>query len=128
MYKKYLMILILLVLIDIPMITLINKTMYQKQFMRINKDDMKSNKETIIAGILCYLLLALGIYYFVISYDSSQIDVFIRGMILGLVVYGVYNTTNRFSINEYGTYESIVDTVWGSLLIGTVSLLVNLLS
>ena len=102
--------------------------MYQTQLNRINKDS-KPGSNKLIAGIICYLLLALAIYIFIIlpekekTIKSSNLDILKKGMILGFIIYGVYNSTNRATINEYGTMESIVDTVWGSILIGLISFL-----
>jgi uncharacterized membrane protein len=55
------------------------------------------------------------------NYKQDYNDIIIRGMILGLVVYGVYNTTNLVTIKEWGLIESIVDTIWGSFLFGLIS-------
>ena len=42
-------------------------------------------------------------------------------MVLGLVVYGVYNGTNMATIREWGLKEFVVDTVWGTFLSGLIS-------
>ena len=129
---NYIIILVLLLVIDIPMITKINSKMYQTQLNRINKDSKRGSSQ-LIAGLICYLLLALAIYIFIVlpekekSIKSSHFEIIKKGMILGLVIYGVYNSTNRATINEFRTKESIVDTLWGSILIGFVSFISILL-
>jgi uncharacterized membrane protein len=108
------------------MITKINSKMYQTQLNRINKDSKQSSNK-LLSGLICYLLLALAIYIFIISPEkdksikSSHFEIIKKGMLLGFIIYGVYNSTNRATINEHRTYESIVDTLWGSILIGLVS-------
>lgn len=116
---------ILFLLIDIPMITIINKKMYMDSFYKINNNIMNTGKQGIVGAILAYILLAFAVYYFIIR-DNKLVkisDIFIRGCILGLVIYGVYNTTNLATINNYSIKVSIVDTIWGSLLMGLISIL-----
>ena len=123
---NFIIILVILLVIDIPMITKINNKMYQTQLNRINKDS-KEGSNKLLSGLICYLLLALAIYIFIIlpekdkSIKSSHFEIIKKGMLLGFIIYGVYNSTNRATINEHRTYESIVDTLWGSILIGLVS-------
>jgi len=114
--KIFLLILILLLIIDIPMITVINAKMYQDQFLRINAGPMNLSMKTWISAIICYLLLVFGLYYFSIKENN-----YFNATILGLIIYGVYNTTNLVSINKYGIIESILDTLWGTTLFTILS-------
>lgn len=129
---NYIIILVLLLVIDIPMITKINSKMYQTQLNRINKDS-KEGSHKLLSALICYLLLALAIYIFIVlpekekSIKSSHFDIIKKGMLLGFIIYGVYNSTNRATINEFGTKESIIDTLWGSILIGFISFISILL-
>ncbi len=109
------------------MITIINNKMYQDAFYKINNKNISTGNIGIITGIICYLLLTFGIYYFIVSPEinnNTRYDkVFIKGLLLGLVVYGIYNTTNKATINNYSTLVTIVDTMWGTLLMGIISIL-----
>jgi len=124
-------ILALFVIIDIPMITVINKSMYMDAFEKVNNGGINTGVDGTIAAILCYLLLTFAIYFFIVqpSLDSNKdfktdfVNIFIKGFLLGLVIYGVYNTTNKATINNYSTKVTIVDTMWGSVLLGGVSVL-----
>lgn len=108
------------------MITIINKDMYKKMYNIINGGDMIQSNSTMIAAGICYILLAICIYYFIIRDNiSSYQSIFTRGAILGLIIYGVYNSTNKVTINKYGTYEAIIDTIWGTLLCGIISVLAS---
>ena len=118
----------LFLIIDLPVILYLNKSMYQTQFMRINKQEVASGTHIWLAGGFAYLLLALGIYYFIVrpELDNQMTDywtVLIKGMVLGLVIYGVYNGTNMATINEWGTKEFFVDTIWGTLLSGIIGIM-----
>ena len=60
--------------------------------------------------IIAYLLLAFGLYYFIVNKNLTKNDAFI----LGIIIYGVYNTTNYFTINNYLIDVAIKDTLWGA--------------
>lgn len=122
----YIVILVLFLVIDLPVILYFNKEMYQKQFIRINKDNIKSGSHTWISGAIAYLLLAFGIYFFIVKQElieekQDYLKIFTKGLVLGLIIYGIYNGTNKATINEFGTKESIIDTIWGTLLSGLLS-------
>ena len=114
--KAFLFILGLIMLIDLPMILFINKDMYMEQLKRINGCDSCFSIRTVFASIVCYILLTFGIYYFGIREKN-----FINAILFGLVVYGVYNTTNLATIQKFGIKESIIDTLWGATMCGLVA-------
>lgn len=125
--KYFLVVLALFLIIDIPMITTINGPMYQTQFKRINNSEIKVGTHTWISAGFAYILLALGIYWFIVRVHVNEpnpdyIKILIDGMLLGLIIYGVYNGTNGATINEWGTKEFIVDTVWGTTLSGILAI------
>jgi len=108
-YKEYIKILIILLILDIPMISYVNNKMYFSMFNKINNGQvMTINNNKIISAIIAYLLLAFGLYYFI----KNKNDAFI----LGIIIYGVYNTTNYFTINNYSMEVAIKDTLWGGIL------------
>ena len=121
--KLLIIILILFLIIDIPMITKINYEMYNKQFLRINNN--KTVKDIYIGGIVAYACLVFGIYYFVIknNINNNITDIAKNGALFGFIVYGTYNGTNKATIADYGMREAIVDTLWGSILCGLISVL-----
>ena len=104
--------------------------MYNEQFKRINECSKTkiSNLRVYSSAIIAYLLLALGIYVFIIipeMNDNNQdyLKISIKGMILGLIVYGVYNGTNMATIKEWGMKEFIIDTIWGTILSGILAVI-----
>ena len=102
--------------LDLPMILLINKKMYQKQLNLINGSNKLNTGRVMIAAVITYLLLALGIYYFGVNQNSV-----VNGAVFGLVVYGVYNFTNLATISRYDSKVSVVDTAWGTILCALVT-------
>lgn len=66
-----------------------------------------------IAGfVACYLFLILGLYYFIIRVNKSPFDAFL----LGILIYGVYETTNYTLFNKWPLHIVIIDTLWGGIL------------
>lgn len=123
--RNYFIILFICLIIDIPMITMINNKMYNSQLYRINNMDIIINNYTWLFGAITYILLAIAMYHYIIkpvknSINIDYIDLFIQGGLLGFIIYGVYNGTNKITINNWGVYESAIDTIWGTLLLATI--------
>lgn len=125
--KALIIILILFLVIDLPMITKINYSMYKNQFDRININ--KSVDNFYYGAIVAYICLVIGIYYFVVKDNLNKpfINIAKRGALFGLVIYGIYNGTNKATIVEFGTSEAIKDTIWGIVLCATISVLATYL-
>ena len=116
--KKILIIIVILFVIDVPMLTYFNKDMYQANLKGINNGELDFSGLKIVSAIICYLIMGFGIYYFSVKEKNLM-----NALILGFVVYGVYNTTNFATMNKYSLKVSIIDTVWGTILFTLVSYL-----
>ena len=64
-----------------------------------------------------YVFLIGGLYWFVLREERS-----IRcAMLLGLVIYGVYESTNYGLFTRWRAIPAIIDTLWGSALFGATT-------
>ena len=72
---------------------------------------------------LCYIFLIAGINYFIIKPRKSVNDAFL----LGIVIYGVYETTNYALFKNWSMLTVIIDTLWGGLLFAFTTYIVNML-
>jgi uncharacterized membrane protein len=72
---------------------------------------------------LCYIFLIAGINYFIIKPRKSVNDAFL----LGIVIYGVYETTNYALLKNWSILTVIIDTLWGGLLFAFTTYIVNML-
>jgi uncharacterized membrane protein len=63
-------------------------------------------------AILCYMLLIGGLYYFIISRNKSVKEAFI----LGIVIYGVYESTTYALLDKWSPQAVLIDTLWGGIL------------
>jgi uncharacterized membrane protein len=121
--NNFIIILLLLLVIDLPVITTINYDMYKNQFERINNSGFIINNEFYLSCIIAYLLLAFSLFYFVLQRNNNNklLDAFL----LGFVIYGIYNSTNKATINKWGLNESIIDTLWGGVLFTIITFIMT---
>lgn len=105
---------------------LIVSTFYKRSIKRIqNGLDMKVD---IVAAVACYIFMIVGLVFIVFTqlsrYGSlrslsivNKLKYAVRfGGIVGLVVYGVFNTTNLAIFRNYSKALAIIDIFWGTIL------------
>ena len=80
-------------------------------------------KVNFLGVALCYIFLIAGINYFIIKPRKSVNDAFL----LGIVIYGVYETTNYALLKNWSIFTVIIDTLWGGLLFAFTTYVVNML-
>ena len=80
-------------------------------------------KVNFLGVALCYIFLIAGINYFIIKPRKSVNDAFL----LGIVIYGVYETTNYALFKNWSIFTVIIDTLWGGLLFAFTTYVVNML-
>jgi uncharacterized membrane protein len=80
-------------------------------------------KVNFLGVALCYIFLIAGINYFIIKPRKSVNDAFL----LGIVIYGVYETTNYALFKNWSILTVIIDTLWGGLLFAFTTYIVNML-
>ena len=85
------------------------KKYFNDQVQLVQGSTIKLN---ILATIICYILLSIGIYYFVINKNLSYLDSFY----LGIFVYGVYDLTTMAILKNWKWNTVIMDTLWGGIL------------
>ena len=100
---------IVLVLIDMMYLSMVSKK-YGKMIKDIQGSEMKTR---IKAAIVCYILLILGLNYFILNDDNKNSN---DAFILGLVIYGVFDSTNYALIKKWDKKMAIIDTIWGGTL------------
>jgi uncharacterized membrane protein len=110
-----------IVLISIDFIYLnAMKGYFDNQIRMVQGSPIKMNY---IGAALCYIFLIAGINYFIIKPRKSVSDAFL----LGIVIYGVYETTNLTLFKNWSILTVILDTLWGGLLFASTTYIVNLL-
>jgi len=69
-------------------------------------------------AVACYLLLTLGHYYFVIRENRPLWEAFL----MGVFVYGIYDTTTLAVFKKYTIQMAAMDTLWGGVLFAATAL------
>ena len=110
---------IVLVSIDFIYLNLI-KDYFGKQIESVQQKEVTVNY---LGAAICYIFLIAGINYFIIKPNRSVQDAFL----LGLVIYGVYETTNYALFKNWYILTVIIDTLWGGILFALTTYIVRLL-
>jgi len=103
------------------------KDLFSRQIMLVQGTALQVN---IPSAAVCYLLIVLGMYYFVLRHiivpNASSLAASVQtmrireGMIvaffLGVFVYGVYETTTLALLRNWSPVTAVIDTTWGGVL------------
>jgi uncharacterized membrane protein len=108
---------ILFVTIDSLYLSLI-KNFFTKQITDVQGTAVKMN---FLAAILCYIFLIIGLNYFIIRPRRSIQDAFL----LGLIIYAVFETTNKTLFSKWSWITVIMDSLWGGILFAVTTYLVD---
>jgi uncharacterized membrane protein len=96
------------------------KDYFSNQIKLIQGTPIKLN---FLATLLCYIFLIFGINYFIINPNRSIQDAFL----LGIVIYGVFETTNMALFAKWSWVTVIIDTLWGGTLFALTAYIVKLI-
>jgi len=87
----------------------LNKSTFESQIIQVQRVSIVMKP----AGILfCYLFLLVGLYYFILREKRTPLEAFL----LGLIIYGVYETTTYSVLNNWKFTTVLTDTLWGGIL------------
>ena len=99
---------VFLILLDAIVLSLL-QNFFNKQIMSIQGSAIAMDP---YAAILCYILLVSGLVYFIVLQGRPLLDAFL----LGLFVYGVYETTSKSLLKRWNWTTVMVDSLWGGTL------------
>jgi uncharacterized membrane protein len=70
---------------------------------------------------LVYIVGILGIWIFALGRAGSLGGAFLYGAILGFIMYAFYDFTNLATLKDYSWSLTLLDILWGTLLVATVT-------
>ena len=118
---NYLMLLSAVILLTVDFMYLrVISSYFSNQIQRVQGSAMTINY---FGAALCYVFLIIGLNYFIIKPHRSVSDAFL----LGLVIYGVYETTNYALFKNWSIITVIIDTLWGGTLFAITTYIINLI-
>lgn len=117
---------VIILALDAVFLTL-TKDLFARQVMLVQGTAMKVN---IPSAAVCYVLIVLGLYYFVLRHiivpNATSAAASIQTMrlgdgvraafFLGVLVYGVYETTTLAILRNWSPMTAVIDTTWGGTL------------
>jgi len=108
---------ILLVVIDFIYLNII-RSYFENQVKIVQGTPLQVN---FLGLVLCYIFLIFGLNYFIIKSKRSAYDAFL----LGILIYGVFETTNYALFKKWSIFTVILDTLWGGTLFAIVTFIIN---
>jgi uncharacterized membrane protein len=79
---------------------------------------------TLLNVVLVYFFLVGGLNYFILQEKKSVWDAFL----LGVMVYGVFETTSYVMFDNWSMMIVLLDTLWGGVLFATTTFITNKLT
>lgn len=115
MLKALILIGIILLALDLTYL-FVFKDLMLPVIVNIQKAEVKVNIKSALA---CYILLVSGLYYFIIKKNAPPKDAFL----LGVLINGVYETTNYAFFKDWSPLLVLMDTLWGGILLSTTTVI-----
>ena len=110
--KKYLLISLLVVGIDAVYLNTVSNY-FNSQIKAIQGTELRLN---MISTVLAYLVITLGVYYFMVEKKFSMKDM----AILGAFTYCIYEFTNKALFDKWYWKTVALDGLWGGVLFSLI--------
>lgn len=72
-------------------------------------------------AILVYILIVGAIWFFAVRETKTIQEAGLKGGLLGLSMYGVYDLTNYATLSKYPLMFAVTDMAWGTFLCASVA-------
>jgi uncharacterized membrane protein len=122
--KVFAILLPIFLIIDLLWLGVIMKGFYSQELGELARRQGASLAPRWGAALLVYLLIPGGIVLFVrplLGMNASFWQALGWGALYGIVLYGVYDLTNRAVLEKWTLRVTIADMAWGAVLCGTAS-------
>jgi len=116
-YKKIALTLTCLFCLDLVYLSFMKNT-FNRLIRSIQGTDLLVN---MTSAVFCYYILGMGLYTFVIKEGRKPVYAFL----LGLFVYGVYETTTKALLKKWPWSIVVLDTLWGGVLFALTTWIVG---
>ena len=117
MFRPYLISAVVIIILDAIQI-MVNQKFHATLFKNVQKSPMKVR---IVPSILVYVLMPFAVTYFAILQSKSLTDASIKGGLLGMSIFGVYDLTNFATLDGWTVEMAMMDILWGSVMFSITS-------
>ena len=117
MWKALIIIGIILLVLDLTYLYVFKDFMLPILY-KVQKAEVKVNMKSALA---CYIILVSGLYYFIIKKNAPPKDAFL----LGVLINGVYETTNYAFFKDWSPLLVLMDTLWGGTLFALTTYIIQ---
>ena len=117
--KKLLLSIIIFIVLDSIYLYLFSPH-FKQQIFDVQNSQLEFN---FIPAVICYFVLIFGLNYFILQRDNNILD----AVLLGLVIYSVYETTNMTIFKNWNIKSVLIDSIWGGILFGLTTFIITLL-
>ncbi len=116
------------IIIDSFWFTLTMKSFYKPQLQLFIGSNHKIVQTNLLWAVLSWSVMTIGNYFFVLYRSNGKFfETFLWGMAYGAIIYFVYNASNKGVFSSWPLYIVIVDSLWGALLNGSLSIILVLI-
>lgn len=115
-YKQILLLSVIILLVDILWLTYGVNKLWQENVQAVQKSPMVIRKHY---ALLSYILIILGIWYFVLQHinkETSVKQILLSSFLFGFILYGVFDFTNLAIFKDFQLKTALIDMVWGGVL------------
>ena len=113
MFATLLKLFVLLILVDSVYLYL-TKSIFGEMIVRIQKFAIQPRYWS---AAIVYILLAFGLYRFILKPNRPVWEAFL----FGIIIYGVFDFTSHAIFKKYELTVALMDTVWGGVLSAIVT-------
>ena len=122
MIKQIILTIIIMLILDSIYLYLLSPT-FKKMIYNIQNSELKFR---IMPALICYVALIFGLNYFILNSNKTNNQKILDAILLGLVIYTVYETTNYAVLDNWNINIAIIDSLWGGALFGLTTYIVLL--
>lgn len=116
-------------ILDLTWLGIVMKSFYSAELGELARRQGTALAPRWGAAILVYLLIPGGLILFVrphLGASATLPKAFGWGALYALIVYGVYDLTNRAVLEQWSLRMTVADIAWGTTLCGAVSVIMHL--
>jgi uncharacterized membrane protein len=118
-WKAYLVLLPIMAVLDLVYLGIVMKPFYDREIGALARREGTAMSPRIPAAVVVYLLIPAGIVLFVrplLASDDPLWRALLWGSLYGLVLYGVFDFTNRSILEGWSLALTLRDVAWGVVL------------